>query len=122
MELYAGRRAPFSQLGDWVMLSGIPGEACKLYWIFMAHVSRSRGEFNVRPKREDLAALLGKSLDSVDKYSLVLKKLGAIDIIPRRYSSGMQARNAYRVHETPPPGYTGMTSLGDFYTERRRSN
>lgn len=120
VELIAGRRAPYSQLGDWVMLSGASAQACKLYWIYVAHINRSRGDNRVWPKREDLAELLGSSVDTVDRYNKELSKLGALDIIARRYSNNLRARNAYRVHETPPAGYAGPLGLSDFYSKRQR--
>lgn len=119
IELLWGRRAPFSQLGNWVLFSGASAQACKLYWAYVAHLSSSRDDRKVWPKRETLAKILGASLDTVDRYSKELAKLGAIDIIPRRYSNGMRARNGYRIHEMPPPGYTGPMGIEDYYPPKR---
>lgn len=116
-----GRRAPFSQLGDWVVLSGATGPACKLYWILSMHVNVARGDNMAKPSRATLAELMGLAkAKSVDTYLTELEKLAAIDVMRgRRNPDGGCAKNRYIVHQNPPPGYTGLRSNEEFYLAKK---
>lgn len=120
LEVGAGRRAPFTQLGDWVALSGISSHAKALYWHLSMHLNMERGDFEVWPSRAALAEWLGiKKVAGIDRYLDELTQLGAIETHRRRYMGGMRARNRYIIHQTPPDGYTGPRSLSEWYTTRR---
>ena len=116
IEIAAGRRAPYTQLADWVALSGISDHAKALYWHLKMHVNVERGDFEVWPRKELLAAWMQiKQARRIDPYIDELVRIGAIEVYRRRYANGMRARNRYVVHDTPPPGYTGPTSLAEWY-------
>ncbi|WP_440072230.1 helix-turn-helix domain-containing protein [Streptosporangium sp. OZ121] len=116
----AGRRAPFTQLGDWVVLGDIDCQAKALYWALAMHVNQQRGDFTVWPSREALAEILGYSRpQSVDRYIDQLVELGAIDVYEQRVSGGLRGRHVYEIHQTPPPGYAGLISSADFHQARK---
>ncbi|UKD50839.1 helix-turn-helix domain-containing protein (plasmid) [Amycolatopsis sp. FU40] len=119
-EITAGRLLPYTQLGDWVALSGISDHAKALYWHLAMHVNQKRGDGQVWPTRPLLAEWAGFSrAASIDTYIEELLALGAIDKFQRTYDNGMRRRNVYVVHFTPPDGYQGVESLSEFYASRR---
>jgi hypothetical protein len=121
IELARGRRAPYTQVGDWVALSTVSRGAKALYWLLAAHVNPQRDDGGVWPSRRALAEALGYAkVESVDPLVKELTQLGAVEVERRRHANGAPAPNRYVVHETPPAGYTGPTSLADFYDRRRR--
>ncbi|WP_131787344.1 helix-turn-helix domain-containing protein, partial [Protofrankia symbiont of Coriaria ruscifolia] len=120
IEIAVGRRAPYTQLGDWVALSGITDHAKALYWHLSMHINTRRGDTEVWPTRDVLAEWSGFSRpNSIDRYLTELVDLGAIEIVTSRYANGMRSRNCYMIHQSPPAGYTGPTSLAEFYERRR---
>lgn len=120
IEISAGRRAPYTQLADWVALSGVSDHAKALYWHLKMHVNVERGDGEVWPRKELLAGWMGLSrADKIDPYIAELLALGAIEVYKRRHSSGLRARNRYVVHDTPPPNYAGPTSLAEWYSRNR---
>lgn len=122
MELARGRRAPFTQVGDWVALSKVSRTAKLLYQILSMHVSQLRSDGAVWPSRSALAALLGYAKpDSVDPFLKELAKLDAIEVRQRRKSNGSLDTNVYVIHETPPPDYQGLKTLSEFYADRTPS-
>lgn len=119
VEAVVGRRAPFTQLGDWTLLSGASREARELYWALSAHISVSRDDTEVWPSLKTLARIVGvKKPDNLTPYMLELEVLGAVEVI--RSGGGIRSRNRYVVHQTPPPGYRGVYSLGDWYGLNKR--
>ena len=115
-----GRRAPFSQLGDWVALSGASAQAKALYWHLSMHINISSGETKAWPSRRMLANALGlKKTSSVDTYIQELVDLEAIDKKARKSSSGGHDTNLYLIHQTPPPGYKGPADIGQWYKSQR---
>ncbi|QXJ25948.1 hypothetical protein AGRA3207_007517 [Actinomadura graeca] len=114
-ELREGRALiPFTQLPDWVALSGIKPVAQALYWQLSMHLNRARGDRTVFPSRAQLAARLGFAhARSVDAHLGQLVRIGAIDKHTRRSAGGLRARNLYVLHLEPPPGYRGPRSLAD---------
>ena len=108
----AGRRAaPFTYVHDWVPLSGIDPEAKCLYNILRMHVFDKTGTQTCGPRQDDLALMMGVSrADKLSPWFKQLAKLGAIEII----AWGLPRRNKYRVHETPPPGYTGPLTIKEW--------
>lgn len=129
MVLQAGRRNPFTQVGDWILLANISRNAQLLYWALKAHVNTTRGDNEVWPTQATLAELLDfapvkgdlAELRDGRKIRPFLKELVAIEAITIRKirsPDGMRERSLYEVHETPPPEYDGITSLKQFYAKR----
>ncbi len=118
LELALGRRAPFTQLGDWLLLSGVSSDARALYWGLSAHINVTRDDTEVWPSLRTLARILGlKKPENVARYMLELEVVGAIDVI--RTTAGLVRRNRYVVHQTPRPGYRGPHSMADWYNANR---
>ncbi len=117
LEVSLGRRAPFTQVGDW---SCSPGQTPtpELYWALSAHLNASRDDNEVWPGLLTLARILGlKKPENVSKYILQLEVIGAVEVI--RSSTGLVRRNRYIVHQTPPVGYCGPRSMADWYALNR---
>lgn len=122
LEIASGRRAPFTQLGDWVALSGVSDHAKALYWHLSMHVSQKRDDFEVWPTRETLADWCGFSrAQSVDRYIDELIEINAIEKFTRTYGNGMRRRNVYVVNQVAPDDYAGPKSLKEFYARRREA-
>ncbi|MGR6975223.1 hypothetical protein ACU639_37565 [Streptomyces cynarae] len=118
LEVSLGRRAPFTQVGDWVLLSGADSDARTLYWALSAHLNTSRDDNEVWPGLLTLARILGlKKPENVSKYMLQLEVIGAIEVI--RSTTGLIRRNRYIVHQTPPVDYCGPRSMADWYALNR---
>ncbi|MGW5609480.1 hypothetical protein ACWEWI_25960 [Streptomyces sp. NPDC003753] len=118
LEVSLGRRAPFTQVGDWVLLSGADSDARTLYWALSAHLNASRDDNEVWPGLLTLARILGlKKPENVSKYMLQLEVIGAIEVI--RSTTGLVRRNRYIVHQTPPADYCGPRSMADWYALSR---
>ncbi|MGW1170700.1 hypothetical protein [Streptomyces sp. NPDC002550] len=118
LEVSLGRRAPFTQVGDWVLLSGADSDARTLYWALSAHLNTSRDDNEVWPGLLTLARILGlKKPENVSKYMLQLEVIGAIEVI--RSTTGLVRRNRYIVHQTPPVDYCGPRSMADWYALNR---
>lgn len=123
LEIVSGRRAPYTQVGDWVLLSGVSPKAMALYWMLAMHVNNARaglGNTEVWPSLKTLAGWmkLGKP-ESVAPYIAELVKIGAIEKQSRRTASGMKTRNRYTVHQSPPEGYQGLVSVTQYYAALR---
>jgi hypothetical protein len=117
-EAALGRRAPFTMVSDWVLLSGATSDARTLYWGLSAHINVTRDDTEVWPGLVTLARMLHlKKPEQVARYMLELEVIGAVDVI--RSVAGLNRRNRYVVHQTPPAGYTGMQSLGQWYGVNR---
>ena len=119
LEVGLGRRAPFSQLGDWVLFSGASSDARTLYWGLSAHLNTSvRDDMEVWPGLLSLARILGlKKPENVSKYMLELEVIGAIEVV--RTMIGLVRRNRYIVHQTPPASHTGVQSTSEWYALQR---
>ena len=119
-ELTLGRRAPFSQLGDWVNLSGIASAAKDAYWVMFMHAF-NEGDI-VQSPREVLALLSGaKQSRTVDPYIRQLEAIGASSVARHRPDKELKARNRYTVHQTPPTAYDGPRSIADLYHWRNEA-
>lgn len=131
MRIKQGRRAPYTQLGDWVMLAptDVVRHAAKvLYWALSAHLTVKQDddtepELRVNPTLEMLAAMLGFSRkDKLLPYIDDLEALGAIEVdselVP---GEGNRRRNTYTIHQSPPPEYDHYESLGEFYRAFRKA-
>lgn len=120
IEVQAGRRAPFTQVGDWVLISCVSDRAVALYSRLAMHVNVSRGDTEVWPAQEVLAEWAGLSKpDSVTPYLDELAAIGAITVERMQYAGGLRTRNRYTIHQTPPPEYVGPIALADYYRMRR---
>ncbi|THJ75382.1 helix-turn-helix domain-containing protein [Candidatus Frankia alpina] len=109
-----GRRAPFTQVGDWVVLASISMQAKTIYWMLSAHVKRR--DRAAWPSRESLAEWCGfGQARSVDRYLAELVDLGAIEIYRTRSADGLRTRNRYTVQEYPPDGYQGLMSFDAYH-------
>ncbi|OKJ46860.1 hypothetical protein [Streptomyces sp. CB02115] len=119
LEVTLGRRAPFSQLGDWVLFSGVDSDARTLYWGLSAHINTSeRGDTEVWPGLATLARILQlKKPENVSKFMLQLEVIGAIDVV--RTMVGLVRRNRYIVHQTQPASHTGARSTSEWYALNR---
>ncbi|MDX2974025.1 MULTISPECIES: hypothetical protein [Actinomycetes] len=119
LEVGLGRRAPFSQLGDWVLFSGGSSDARTLYWGLSAHLNTSvRDDLEVWPGLLSLARILGlKKPENVSKYMLELEVVGAIEVV--RTMIGLVRRNRYIIHQTPPASHTGVQSTSEWYALQR---
>ncbi|RPE26605.1 hypothetical protein [Kitasatospora cineracea] len=121
LEVQLGRRAPYSQLGDWVRLSGVEDGAASLYWDMGMHINTGRaaeGDTEVWPGLRTLSRLAGlKKPEAVVPRMLQLEVIGAVEVI--RSTTGLVRRNRYVLHQTPPPGYAGVRSIGDWYALNR---
>lgn len=130
IEVQAGRRAPYTQVGDWVLLAPVSRQAKLLFWALSAHVNTTRGDTEVWPTQSMLAELMDFAPIKDDPAELrdgrrvrpFLKELVDIDAISVRKvrSRGrMRERSIYVINMTPPPDYDGLTSLQEFYTRRK---
>lgn len=118
LEIALGRRAPFTQVGDWVLLSGVCPEALALYWALCAHISVTRDDNEVWPGLATLARILQlKKAEQVAIYMLQLEIIGAVDVFRSR--RGLVRRNKYVVHQTPPSSYRGPQSMAVWYAANR---
>jgi hypothetical protein len=121
-EGFLGRRSPFTQIGDWVLLSGASPRAVHLYCVLSMHLNASRGDRMVWPSRKSLAKIMGLTRpQSVDGPMRELVKLDAIEVIRRRREDGGNERSKYIIHETPPDDYEGLVSLSEFYGVKGKS-
>ncbi|MFF9638765.1 hypothetical protein ACF1D2_29825 [Streptomyces bacillaris] len=119
LEVTLGRRAPFSQLGDWVLFSGVDSDARTLYWGLSAHINTSeRSDNEVWPGLAALARILQlKKPENVSKFMLQLEVIGAVEVV--RTMVGLVRRNRYVVHQTPPPSHVGARSTSEWYALNR---
>lgn len=121
-----GRGTVFTDVGEWVVLCPISDRACRVYWIFRAHVNRGRTLPNGKPDerawpvQEDVAEMLRvKKCDTIGAAVRELVAIGAVDVRTERYHNGMRRRNIYTVHREPPEGFGGPLSTNDWYARRK---
>lgn len=106
----AGRKGlPWTQVHNWVLLSGVPARSLAAYVFLKAHVNSESG--TAYPGTARLATYLG--LARSDKVAAVIRPLVAVGAVTveRR---GVPARNVYVVHDVPPDGYDGPLSVSDW--------
>lgn len=115
-EVEAEDELPFVQLGHWIGLADIDAKAKELYWLLALHLNRRRGDRYVWPTTEILALLMGYSRgDKITKFVRELEGIGALTVIKVPDGRGPQHKNVYKLRRTPPAGYSGPRSLGQFY-------
>lgn len=122
-EVVVGRKAPLTMVPDWITLhEELEPQAKAVYNVLAMHVNVSRGDSECWPSRKTIAKILGYNREqSVDKY---LDQLEAADAIERdnEYRRPNGAKGVlYIVHQTPPAGYKGPTSVGEYYKRRREA-
>lgn len=110
IEIVAGRGdLPWTQVHDWVALSGVGNASIAAYLFLKMHLNRQTGLVN--PGTVRLAALLG--LPRADKVAAVIRPLVTIGAVEVK-TYGMPRRNRYIVHSLPPADYDGPLSLGQW--------
>jgi len=120
LEAQQGRRAPFSMVGDWVLLAPIRPQAKVLYWALMAHVNHDRDNTEVWPSQNTLATIMGMSDGrKIRPYLNELVAINAVEIRKARSKGGMRQRSIYVVHQAPPDGFEGPEKLSEFYKARK---
>lgn len=110
VEIVAGRgELPWTQVHDWVILSGVGPASVGAYAVLKMHLNRLTGQLN--PGTVRLAKLLGLSrADRVAALIRPLVQIGAVEVV----AYGMPRRNRYIVHSMPPEGYEGPLTLGQW--------
>lgn len=121
-EIVAGRKAPFTMVPDWITLHDeLDPQAKALYGVLAMHVNVSRKDGVAWPTRLVMAEMLGWSREqSPDKYIQQLEAAGAIDTEEFTRPNGARGKRYY-VHQTPPSGYTGATTVAEWYKRRREA-
>jgi hypothetical protein len=132
MEIVAGRKAPLTMIPDWVTLYAgsksapnyqghiLSPQAKAIYNVLAMHVNVQKGDDACWPSRKTIATMLGFTREqSVDPYLDQLDEVDAIDREPMTRPNGAKGVR-YIVHQTPPPGYTGDQSVGEYYARRRK--
>lgn len=118
-----GRRAGQTTTPDWIKLVKISSQARDVYGILRMHMETFVGSGeDPFPAQELIAAIVGCSQSAVSRYVKELVGVGAVETTRRKVpGGGLQ----YRLHETPPEGYTGPTTLAEFiplYRAARAAN
>lgn len=121
MVMQTGRRNPFCQVPDWVLLApDLSRQAKLLYWAMKAHVSATREDNDVWPTQDMLAEMLGFSEGrKLRPYIKELLAIEAIKVRTIRHARSMRKRSIYTVYEMPPEGYGGIKELKEFYKKRK---
>lgn len=124
-EARRGRGYGFAMVGFWVLAADVADKAKLVYWALAQHCNSQRGDRMAKPLRDSLAELIGlsagkKAEDTISRHVRALVEIGALDVEVQRYGvNNMKSRNIYTVHLSPPDDYEGLTSLEQFYKNRR---
>jgi hypothetical protein len=121
-EAVVGRKAPWTIVPDWITLhDDLEPQAKAVYGVLAMHVNVQAKDDAAWPSRKMIAEMLGWSREqSPDKYIKQLEAAGAIDTEPMTRPNGAKGKR-YIVHQTPPPGYTGPTTVAEWYRRRREA-
>lgn len=107
-----GRQAGQTTTPDWITLTRVSSQAKDVYKILRMHVETFAGSgLDPFPAQELIAAIMGCSQGAVSRYVKELVDIGAVETARRRVSGGGLQ---YRLHLTPPEGYTGPTTLAEY--------
>ncbi|MFD4933440.1 hypothetical protein [Streptomyces virginiae] len=119
-EAARGRKAPYTTVPDWVILHpDLDPQALAVYCVLAMHVNVEKKDGIAWPSRLSIAQMLGWSREqSPDKYIQQLEAAGAIDTEPCTRPNGALGKR-YIVHETPPPGFDGVTTNAEWYDRKR---
>lgn len=117
VDLRPGRQsAAYTDVSDWVGLSGVSPQAHSLYVKLRMHVNQKRGDTKVWPGTDTLAALMTRGRgDKIAPWLQELVDIGAIEI--QRF--GMPRRSIYIIHSLPADDYVGPTTIGQWYAIHR---
>lgn len=89
---------PFAMVPEWLLFSGVSGNAVKLFAI----IHRHEGPGGAHPSRRRLGELMGSSDDTVDRVLKELAEAGAVTIEARFDPAGDRTSNAYTLHFLRP--------------------
>jgi hypothetical protein len=109
--------APFTQVPDWLLLSGCSAQAFRMYVFLAAHIDpRDPVSAVPCPKQVAIARAIGLSNEKqVGPYGRELERLGALRREKYRYASGMRNGYRYFLRFNPPSTYSGPVRMKDFY-------
>lgn len=117
IELRTGRTGPaYTEVHDWVALSGVSPTAGFLYNLLRMHVNRKRADNEVWLSQLTLAVLC--SLSRGDKLKPYLDELVAIEAIDIT-RGGLHRKNAFTVHSLPPTGYAGPLDIKEWHERNK---
>lgn len=117
IELRTGRTGPaYTEVHDWVALSGVSPTAGFLYNLLRMHVNRRRGDNEVWLSQLTLAVLC--SLSRGDKLKPYLDELVGIEAIDIT-RGGLHRKNAFTVHSLPPAGYAGPLDIKEWHERNK---
>ena len=85
---------PFAMVPEWLLYSGVSGNAIKLFAI----IHRHEGPGGAHPSRKRLGDLMGVSVNVVDRTISELVDVGALTKEHRFSSDGDMTSNAYTLH------------------------
>ncbi|WP_260614840.1 hypothetical protein [Streptomyces sp. WAC05292] len=121
-EVVAGRKAPYTMVPHWITLhEALDPQAKAVYDVLAMHVNQSRQDDVVWPTRSTIAEMLGWSREqSPDKYIQQLEAVGAIDTEAFTRPNGAAGKK-YIVHQTPPHGFKGATTVAEWYRRKRQA-
>lgn len=104
----------------WITLAKIPAQS-KVAWSLLAehaNVGRQMGVTKITaPKMETVAKAIGTNRHKLRDYFKALVEIGAMQITEFRYMGGMRRGYRYKMRFNPPTGYTGPTSLAEYYRD-----
>lgn len=93
---------PFAMLPEWLLFSGVSGNAVKLFGILHRHA----GCADITPSRKRLADLMHCSVDTIDRTTKELERVGALSVERRKTGDGDYTSNAYYLHFSAPGAAT----------------
>jgi len=105
---------------EWVLLTAESPRAIHLYAVLACfHADRDTGESY--PSRRTLAAEMGVSMPTVDTAVGELKRIGALEVTPRKAKAGDSTSSGYLLHyalpqvikNSAPPPQESLTPLGE---------
>lgn len=113
-----GRRAPFTQVPEWVMLHPeLSDTGYRVYCILLAHVNGQKGDGRAYPGQKAVGLMINRHRNTIGKViNDELQPLGMVEVEVERYgTNSSRRRNVYIVHELPPEEYAGVDSITDWH-------
>lgn len=113
-----GRRAPFTQVPEWVMLHPeLSDTGFRVYCILLAHVNGQKGDSRAFPGQKAVGAMINRHRNTIGKaVNDELGPLGMVEVEVERYgTNSSRRRNVYIVHELPPEEYDGVGSIAEWH-------
>lgn len=93
---------PFAIVPEWLLMSGVGGNAVLVFAVLHRHVDR---DAECWPSLNRLASMSGMSNRTIQRALDDLEELGAIERVGRTRDDGSSASNLYKLHMMPPEGY-----------------